>query len=999
MKLLFLHLSDLHIKSNRQQVNLKIDKIVTALQSLGNVDRCIFIASGDLTYSGKIDEYKKVRIFIGTLLRKLGEKYNSLIDCFIVPGNHDMMITSELTTTSEIEKLYKRKIKEELDKAFYEELKLQDPFFEYANSKQCFRSDKVLDMQIKKYNNFVIQYNLLNTAPFCRPKKNIKGMLHLPDAKLFSLVKQDNVDLAITIMHHSTEWFNLHSKNELESKFKNYSDIVFQGHEHIPGTTKVDDLSIIKGGEYSGEFTHESTFSALIVDTESFECSEVKFKWDKDNTMFRSHNEQLDFHISPRKEFMLPNEKFVSQLLEDSQRLSEKFLDYFVFPKLKRNKKNATSDEIEFVSEKDFWNELFSSKKINITGKSRSGKTTLLRYLYMQCLDRNMVPLYLGSDHGVGKFAIKNVMKTLIGEQYGNQSITYEKYSQLASQKKVILIDDLHTLKNSENLLNAIENEVEYIIYTSENRINYDVIDATKDELLESVKGTYIIIEDFYKEKRTELVKKLCEFKQQNSNFIDFLMQTLDHYVRRRNGLFVSSPEYIVQFVKYFINKDVRDHRGEEVFNVVFETNLRNSIIEFSGEKNIGSCMLILEEISFFIHKEKNEVISYADIVSIVDELNESRALAINTKKCIDIIMNAKIINMSRKINNYAFANRNYLAYFIAKKLNGMIEKSGFNIPELQYVFTNICFGINDNILLFLSYLRNNTAFALSICALLNDIVQDFPELDFDNNNVSFLKRQRAITLSVPSENEKKKVAEALDDAERQHLLVESDDIQYESVYAYDENEADHYPNKIVKAMKYLEIISKSLISHWVNLNKLEKLRIVNLMYSAPNRLLYAMLKPYDDKYDELITEIQNFISLIPKMSKVERVEIEELFNKMASYICLHLYNEVAFFGANNDTLPLLNNESLKTSNYKIVNLIMEGNGASTSSFVDKAVKLKESEDDVFITNLIQIITYRHIMERTVSSPQLNRVASKILTGIPKQKLLINSMVSKAKKE
>ena len=47
---------------------------------------------------------------------------------------------------------------------------------------------------------------------------------------------------------------------------------------------------------------------------------------------------------------------------------------------------------------------------------------------------------------------------------------------------------------------------------------------------------------------------------------------------------------------------------------------------------------------------------------------------------------------------------RNYLSYFIAKKINKLIERNGPDIEELHYILNNICFGINDTILLFLSY-------------------------------------------------------------------------------------------------------------------------------------------------------------------------------------------------------------------------------------------------------------------------------------------------------
>ena len=101
MKILFLHLSDLHIKDN-SQLNIKIDKIISATQTIENVEKCIIICSGDLAFSGKEDEYKHVRIFLGTLLKKFGESRKQYIESYIVPGNHDMILNFDSRTSSDI---------------------------------------------------------------------------------------------------------------------------------------------------------------------------------------------------------------------------------------------------------------------------------------------------------------------------------------------------------------------------------------------------------------------------------------------------------------------------------------------------------------------------------------------------------------------------------------------------------------------------------------------------------------------------------------------------------------------------------------------------------------------------------------------------------------------------------------------------------------------------------------------------------------------------------
>lgn len=64
---------------------------------------------------------------------------------------------------------------------------------------------------------------------------------------------------------------------------------------------------------------------------------------------------------------------------------------------------------------------------------------------------------------------------------------------------------------------------------------------------------------------------------------------------------------------------------------------------------------------------------------------------------------------------NIYFANKNYFAYFIAKHLILSAQNDPPSTDGIQYALKNICFGINSDIILFVSYLLNNTQVIMSI--------------------------------------------------------------------------------------------------------------------------------------------------------------------------------------------------------------------------------------------------------------------------------------------
>lgn len=993
MKLLFLHLSDLHLKKNAI-INEKVDRIVDAVRSIKTIDKYVVICSGDLAYSGSFDEYKSVKIFFGKLIEEIRKLRNQFIPLYLVPGNHDIYFPSNARGSSKILEYYEA---DDVENAYENELKMQDGFFNYAAYKGCFVRNRVLDTRILNCENLNIQINLINTTPFSTLKPDNKELHYLPDKYLYELIKKDSAELAISIMHHSTEWFHHKTKISLEMRLNADTDIVFQGHDHQVSGTQNNNMVIFKGGEFSGEITHKSTFSIVVLNTENLDLTNAIFEWDETNAMFCKVGKEEKCKIRSKSAKLYPKPEFIESLLKDDNNISSNVLDYFVFPKLQHDKRN-THDEGEIISEQELWENIANQKTINICGRDGNGKSTLLKHLYIQCLSRQMLPLFLDRET-TSKKAIAKSIKSLFQEQYGEDEFLFNRYEQADIKKKILFVDDLDFIKHQtarEKLISEAQKHVGNIVFSTQVKFEINLSNATKDLLLRENEYYCLKIDDFYKEKRTELIKKVCDVTNPTNNqLVDYVVQVVDRLVSKRNGLFELSPSSIVEYIKFFLKRDIDDCKGEAVYNIVFETNLRNAIISNASENKVDSIMTALEEIAFMMHVKGSESVSLADIVLLIDTYNREYDISISIEDCLRTAQNGKIIKKSNENNHYEFYNRNYLAYFIAKRLNKLIEKNGFNIPELKEIFDNICYGINDNILLFLSFLRDNTAFALNLCGLLDDIVNEYEELNFDSKNIRFIARMKEIEVAPPSLAEKKHIEQLSEEQERQvRNQEEQQQIQYMSIYEYRISAKKTFEDSIICALKYLEVISKSLISHYTTLNREEKEKIITRMYSAPNKILFALFKPWDDNYNELVSEIKQLTD-----NKHSKEDVEKFITRSAIGICLSIYDKIAFYGVNSETLKLLNVKSYyKSSNHKIANLIMEENGGRTDIFIDKAISLIDDENDSFITNLVQLIARKHILTYDINHAMLDRMTSKIFPQSAHKTLLLIS-ASKANKK
>lgn len=86
-----LHLSDLHITSENDEIMYMYDDIYNSIkEELSKITNLIIVISGDIAYKGDSSEYNNAYSFIEELKVKTGN--NSIV--LMVPGNHDCDFTN-----------------------------------------------------------------------------------------------------------------------------------------------------------------------------------------------------------------------------------------------------------------------------------------------------------------------------------------------------------------------------------------------------------------------------------------------------------------------------------------------------------------------------------------------------------------------------------------------------------------------------------------------------------------------------------------------------------------------------------------------------------------------------------------------------------------------------------------------------------------------------------------------------------------------------------------
>ena len=240
MKILFLHLSDMHIKKTDRYLDKKAEKLLKAINLNVDYDKFIILVSGDVAFSGKKEEYKLAFKFFGTLVAKSMQEYGKKPTIYVVPGNHDINFADKSRSRSEVNGILKNGITQ---KNLRDEYAKFDDFWIFANYNQCFLEDKEIDRKIVDLNDVKIQINLINSAllsTFNDYDKDVDDGCHYISPNKLNLIKKlDDIDYSITIMHHPEQYFSWDCRKELKAAILENTDLLILGHEHNSMTYEI----------------------------------------------------------------------------------------------------------------------------------------------------------------------------------------------------------------------------------------------------------------------------------------------------------------------------------------------------------------------------------------------------------------------------------------------------------------------------------------------------------------------------------------------------------------------------------------------------------------------------------------------------------------------------------------------------------------------------------------------------------------------------------------
>ncbi|MDY2970982.1 MAG: metallophosphoesterase [Butyricicoccus pullicaecorum] len=1025
MKIVFLHLSDLHLQDYASLHSVKIQAVVDSLSSYKPFDGIVIILSGDIAATGSSNEYKNAATLLGRLTSHISKKYlikEKNLKILIVPGNHDINWSksprqdpSKIRAYTEAQKIIQLK----------NELKGMISYFRFSDKNQCFFASNVVDdsdnenpeiynqlvtrkiLHFDNSNNpYLIEANLINSAPFSCDSDD--GLHYLPEGAIKILTNPSHASLSIIIMHHSPDWFEFSLKKKLENIISRRCSLAFYGHEHISGTQHIfydNGNRIVKqagGAWWQKESPSLSEYYAAVFDTDTRQYILNKFDWDSTSSTFTSVAKS--YHTLTPKSLvdtgLVYQENYIATLMKnDKNTTSEDLSGCTIFPGLRfgGSKEYARGNSINNMA--DFISYIKKNKYVAIVGGSNSGKTVLCKMLFKQLLPEFTV-LYCGTDDITGR-SQENILKELVRNTYGENS--YNSFKNISSDKKAIIIDDLHRIshKHLDKFLRDIENIFGIIIIATEETAQFDVVQMIKDNVVSNKEFNKVYIARLYAEKRSELINKIVLQKNNNDKVRALgIVRKLEQFLNSYKISFRTEIDFVVQFVDYYCSHiGELDKSDATVFTKVFEASIERSISpHLEGRReNANDIIVALSEIAYYIHFHKEYPISAEHVNQVIQdycEYYDNRYLT--TKRFIDIVTASGLLQATSSGFEYRFMNKNRLAYFVAKALNRRFHDTA-DSSDLEAIVRESCFSINGDILLFMTYISDNVNIPKLLLQQAQLYTCEWHEFDFANISAKYLESMPLQKLPQPTEHEKEK------EIHERSIIEEESDTRIETldIYDYDETKIDQLNNQLMRASLQLQIIARNFSAFTSILPAHIKKDYVKTMYELPNKIFKQWTDFIDKNIDSLIDALISWQESADfDGEKLSQKEFLQFFQDVSLHMLLNLYYMTSAYGASDNTVDYLSQQDYIPSsiNYRIERLMFWEKVDDCASVMKEAEALYNELNNGMAKSIVLIIL-RHMLvhSNVIIDRERRRIANKYFTPAVRTSILIDR--EKAKKE
>lgn len=958
MKVLLVHLSDIHVKSGDDHVLDKAGKIANAVRNLEHeLAACFLVISGDSAFSGAEEEYWAVLGLLQELKDSLISylRTDAEVRFVVVPGNHDcdFRIANEVrdTLVDAVEREPATVPKESLVR---ECTAVQDTFFEYKeqlDEDQEGKGDRLYYEYRFEVGGHKVLFRCYNTAWLSRLEEKQGQLLYPVDA---AAGRTPGFDLAVTVFHHPYNWLQQENARAFRKHAEGVSDIILTGHEHEQ--TRRTNIGVegernlyIEGGvlQETGNAS-VSTFNALVLDLAPQKGKQQFFHFSWNGEMYvpvaGSSEEWEDLQVNrllERQDFEV-SEDFEASLEDPGVQLSHpsrgnlSLSDVFVAPDLREISHNDRDDVPRLVKGTDVLDKVLERRKLMVLGSDKSGKTSLAKVLFLGLRTRGLVPVLLeGSTFRVRTDRVGEDVGKAFEEQYSPRA--REKFEQLGRSEKVILIDDFDRL----NLLNPVAREkflrgladvADGLVLLANDQAQHIREVVGGEAALGSLAGLpRYEIQELGHVLREDLIGKWLSLADDHAMGAAQLTGRLDNAHVVLNTLigrnFVPSYPVIILSVLQALEFGTSVDTNASTYGYFYELFIKNSLAETSDRlEDYDVKTAYLSFLAYRLFVEGITEPTLEDLRGLHEEYERAYALSLPFETLLEDLKKANILDTVA--GAYRFKYKYIYYYFVANYVKDHVSEEEVR-ARISDMSEKIYVEENANILLFLAHLVKDQ---FAIGEMLSKAEKVFGEYE-----PARLEKDAKIFDQGSLEGVSYRETDVA--ASRRAALQRMDEIEEAvrtSEIPNDTEQWDHHDEifEFDVAMKTVQILGQMLKNFPGSLRSELKARLTKECYELGLRALAAMFEAVKEAREELMAHtIEYFKANHPGLTprELEEMAMQDVvrFAQTTSYtVVKHVSNSVG--------------SGALVQTYKTV---LEENGSNAAHLIDLSIKLDQEAD------------------------------------------------------
>jgi hypothetical protein len=681
--------------------------------------------TGDIAYSGALDEYKAAETF----LARLKEEFKQL-DCAInavlmVPGNHDCVLKPEDTVRSIVINSIVADVKKASDPAVVDAcVKPQQNFFAFRNT-LCDLQPKFDQPLWTEYEIIVdrkpVRISAINAAWMSRIPE-VPGQLVFP-ADEFEDILLEPCAARIAMIHHPLNWYAQSSYHELRKRLRTHCSIVLSGHEHtgaissIAETNTGDILSIEALALQPDSASEPSGFSLTVLDVAAETVEVSPYTIHKGVAV---PGDVTCTHLAASATTPAEGSELTEAFVELISNPGGSFIhpdresihldDIFVFPELRAL--DAVEGDRRIQQPRDAEAVLLDKPletRAILLAEEKGGKTSLLFSLFKRIHAAGLWPLYICTNR-LARREVEDIGRLLsrrAAEQYRNPA----SFSSAPPSRKILLLDDLEHLPGGAKALRAfverVAGEFSGIIATA-NR-GFELQEVLLPDATTALRGfRRYELARFGHVLRHRLIRKWCE----NGNWT--AVSDLDRDVHAAEDLLdkvlgknlaPALPMYLLILLQSWSQQQQGEIQNSS-FARYYEYLMTRSLVRTPGfgRDEYDELFNYLSQLAWFFWDSNIECATYSELVSFNTVFCRKFA-TVDLDRRLELLMSARLL--SKIGDGYEFAYPYVFFFFLGRWLARNLSDDAVRerVKECAQRLDN---RKNASAVLFLSYHSND---------------------------------------------------------------------------------------------------------------------------------------------------------------------------------------------------------------------------------------------------------------------------------------------------